>query len=65
MNESWDEVHSGSEAIEMAKEILANPKLLLCQDLTVEVSMICHELILRVTGERITPAGIENLPFID
>jgi hypothetical protein len=65
MTENWQETHSGSEAIEMAREILANPKMLLCQDLTVEVSMICHELILRVTGERITPVGIENAPFIE
>ena len=53
MTENWDETHSGT--IEMARQILANPKMLLCQDLTVEVSLICHELILRVTGERITP----------
>lgn len=53
----WNNVHSGSEAIETARWLLENPKMLLVQDCTIDVMRICSELIFRVTGEQITPAS--------
>jgi hypothetical protein len=51
----WDNVHSGSEAIEAARELLQSPNMLTHQDCTFDVMRVCSELLFRVTGERITP----------
>ena len=53
----WQNVHSGSEAIEAARELLANPGVLSCEDRAIEVMQVCSELIFRVTGEQITPSS--------
>lgn len=51
----WSEVHSGSAAIEFARELLAQPGVLHCEDRTLEIMLICSELIFRITGEQVTP----------
>lgn len=52
----WTAVHSGSEAIEAARTLLADPGLLRRSDVTLDVVRVCSELIFRVTGEQVIPA---------
>ena len=52
----WKNIHSGSQAIEAARELLEHPGVLMCEDRTMDVMLICSELIFRVTGEQITPS---------
>ena len=53
-NEFWfSEVHSGSRAIEAAREILEGSSGI--DEL--DVFQICSELILRITGERVAPSS--------
>jgi hypothetical protein len=52
----WENVHSGSAAIEIARELLEKPHVLGSYDRTLEVMLVCSELIFRITGERVIPA---------
>lgn len=53
----FKEVHSGSSAIEAARQILAHPGSLHTGEFSEEILYICSELIYRVTGEQVTPQG--------
>jgi len=53
----WRDIHSGSEAIEGAREILRSPEVLHTGTMDAQVLFICSELIFRVTGEQVTPDG--------
>ena len=52
----WENIHSGSDAVEAAKWLLSNPTVLAHQDCSFEVAQVCSELISRITGERISPS---------
>ena len=52
----WRNIHSGSEAVEAARDLLANPSDLLHQDRTLDIMLICSELVFRITGEQLAPA---------
>ena len=51
------DIHSGSEAVESARQILANPNALSTGEFSLEILFICSELIFRITGEQIIPEG--------
>jgi hypothetical protein len=55
-SEWFGQIHSGSAAIEFARELLSNPRLLNHQMLTPLICMIAAELIFRVTGEQVAPS---------
>lgn len=52
----FKEIHSGSRAIEAAREILECPQVLHMGELSAEILFICSELIFRVTGEQVAPS---------
>ena len=51
----WAEIHSGSEAMQYAREFLNNPRMFYSDISAVDVMLICSELIFRVTGEKVMP----------
>lgn len=53
----WDNIHSGSEAIESARKYLADSRGVLQEPglTSFELAMVCSELIFRVTGEKVSP----------
>lgn len=58
--EYWfSKFHSGSEAMELAREFLLRQRSIGNGIGDYELALICSELLLRVTGERIAPSGID------
>lgn len=55
----WKHIHSGSRAIEAAREILECPGVIHSGERTAEILFVCAELIFRVTGEQVTPNGFK------